>query len=332
MADGKLVDEPARLAALHRYGVLDSSPEEPFDRITSLVAAVLQVPMCAVSLVDSQRQWFKSGHGLDARETPRSVAFCDHTIRTRTPLVVPDAREDERFAANPLVTGGPGVVSYAGVPLVSPDGYNLGALCAIDTRPRAFSTGEIDILKKFAALVVDELELRTIVARDALTGALTRRAFLEAMRSEMARGHRHKRDCALVLLDIDHFKSVNDTHGHPAGDDVLRRAVGACADTLRPSDSLGRIGGEEFAVLLPESDEGSAAACAERLRAAIERLDFPSLGGRKVTASFGVANLPPAGLSEEQWLAEADAALYAAKRRGRNCCVASAELYERSAA
>src|SRR5690349_6483011 len=175
MRESKLADEEGRLAALNRYEILDTPPEAPFEKITSLVQDVLQVPICAVSLVDREQQWFKSIQGLDTRRTPRSISFCTHTIRTDEALIVPDALHDPRFSANPLVLGEPHIRSYAGVPLQSPDGYNVGALCAIDVVPRTFSDAQLAILRSFATLVVDQLELRRIAVRDHLTGALTRR-------------------------------------------------------------------------------------------------------------------------------------------------------------
>ena len=178
MFDSRLLDEPARLAALDRYGILDTPRAEPFDRITSLVRDVLGVPICAVSLVDRERQWFKSTQGIDVTETPRSMSFCSHTILDPGLLVVPNAIDDHRFTNNPLVTGAPHIRSYAGAPLRTPDGYNVGALCAIDTVPRDFSEAQLGILSSFAVLVVDELELRRVAETDHLTGALSRRGFL----------------------------------------------------------------------------------------------------------------------------------------------------------
>src|SRR5262245_4731196 len=117
MSHDKLRDEAARLAALARYDVLDTAAEGAFDKITELVRTVLDVPMSAVSLIDTDRQWFKSHPGIDATQTPREIAFCDHAIRDRVPFVVSDASQDERFRENPLVTGSPDIASYLGVPL-----------------------------------------------------------------------------------------------------------------------------------------------------------------------------------------------------------------------
>lgn len=128
--------ETERLHVLHQYGVLDTEREESFDRITRIVAAALDVPMAAVTLIDDHRQWFKSRIGLGVSETPRSQSFCTHTMTGQGPMVVADATLDERFFANPLVLGDPRIRYYAGYPIVSRSGTPLGALCAIDTTPR----------------------------------------------------------------------------------------------------------------------------------------------------------------------------------------------------
>lgn len=315
-----LHDEPGRLAALRRYDVLDTLSEPQFDRITALICAALDVPMAAVSMLDRDRQWFKSRQQLNLSQTDRSIAFCDHTIRKPTSTIVCDARQDPRFAANPLVTGAPHIVSYAGVPLQTPDGYNVGTLCALDTRARTFTPGHIETLSNLAAVTIDALEVRTIANFDELTGAFSRRAFLSQLDLAISRRNPRRAQAALALFDLDHFKRVNDAHGHGAGDAVLR-AVGRLTRTmLRSHDLFGRIGGEEFALLLPNTDPEAALTVAERLRAALPRMDIPGLPGLRVTASFGIAALAPHVGSNGQWLAAADALLYAAKHKGRNRC------------
>lgn len=315
-----LEDEPGRLAALQRLEILDTEAEEPFEHIVSLVRSVLNVPIAAVSLVDSDRQWFKARAGLEARETPRDLSFCSHAIKETQPFLIEDALDDDRFAGNALVIGDPKIRSYAGVPLRTPEGYNVGALCAIDQQPRHFTETEVTMLKNLARIVETELELRRIAERDVLTSALTRRAFAERALVEIDRFHRYSRPSTLVLADLDHFKAVNDTYGHAAGDCVLREVARLVTDLKRDADVMGRLGGEEFAVLLPETNVDAAHVAVERFRKKLE--DHPiSLPGDqvvKVTASFGIAEMEPAISSVEEWLAAADKPLYAAKRLGRN--------------
>jgi diguanylate cyclase (GGDEF)-like protein len=275
--------------------------------------------MSAVSLIDASRQWLKSHPGIAVSETPRSVAFCDHAIRGRDPMIVTNAASDVRFRENPLVIGDPNIASYAGVPLETPDGYNIGTLCAIDIRPREFDPAQIAILKALAALVVEQLELRSMAERDSLTGALTRRAFVADIDRKITLFERAQRPAALVMLDIDHFKLVNDTYGHPTGDKVIQAVAQLCNGIRRSADTFGRLGGEEFALLLGETGEAAAVQVAKRFCRALRALVVDNDPPLKVTASFGVAALSGQRLTSESWLVAADQALYRAKAAGRDC-------------
>ena len=152
--------ERERLLALHRYRLLDTPPEANLDAIVLLAAQSCGVPISQITLVDSDRQWFKAQVGGTVSETPRAYSFCSHAIRGRDPMVVPDATHDPRFANNPLVLGEPHIRFYAGVPLVTPDNHALGTLCVIDRQPRELSPLQLTALKALARLVMSEIELR----------------------------------------------------------------------------------------------------------------------------------------------------------------------------
>ncbi|MBW4487248.1 MAG: response regulator [Trichocoleus desertorum ATA4-8-CV12] len=157
-------NESARLEALSQYKILDTAPEQAFDDLTRLAAQICETPIALVSLVDARRQWFKSKVGLDVQETPRDVAFCAHALHKPKVFIVPDTLADERFATNPLVTSAPNIRFYAGVPLITPEGYPLGTLCVIDYSPRQLSDWQIESLYALARQVVTQLELRRNLA------------------------------------------------------------------------------------------------------------------------------------------------------------------------
>lgn len=327
IADPKLHDEEGRLRALERMQVLDTAPEAPFNRIVHLVQRVLDVPMCAVSLVDKDRQWFKAESGLAVPQTPRDVAFCAHTIGMPQPLLVPDATTDLRFAQNTLVAGPPHIRSYAGIPLRTPDGYMIGSLCVMDSRARHFTGEEVTILTGFARLVQDELELRQIASTDHLTGALSRRAWNERAGVEIARAKRYGRPLSLAILDIDHFKRVNDRYGHPAGDIVIQSIAELCTVSLRQSDLFGRLGGEEFVLLMPETMPDEAYAAVERIRIVFSKNPHHLGEPVYVTVSIGLASLADGDPGLASLLDRADKALYEAKAAGRNRTM-SAEMQD----
>ncbi len=160
-------DEAERLDALRKLQILDTPPDAGFDLMVRLTARIFEVPIAYISIVDARRQWFKARHGIALTETPRAISFCSHAILQREPLIVPDLATDYRFAGSPLVTGEPWARFYAGMPLAEPGGKNVGTLCVLDTKPRAFSARQVEIFRDLGALAERELGRFACPAEDA---------------------------------------------------------------------------------------------------------------------------------------------------------------------
>ncbi len=312
-------DDEGRVAALRRYQILDTPEEEAFDRLTRLARSALRVPMAAIALVDRDRRWFKSVAGGKRGNLPREDSFCNHTIQQLEPLMVPNTLEDARFRDNRLVVSAPKIRAYLGAPLATPDGYQIGSFCCVDVEARTFSEEEIEMMADFARIVMDQLELKKLALFDGLTGVLSRRGFAGEAEKQLARANEHDRLLSLLLLDIDHFKLINDRYGHAVGDHVLRELGSLLNTQLRRSDLVGRMGGEEFAILLPETGETGALQFAERLRRGIAATPFETPSGAvNFSVSVGLATRGDACDSLDALLHRADIGLYRAKNGGRN--------------
>lgn len=314
-----LKTEDERLAAVERYDILDTPKEPAFDRIATLVRLIFGVETSIVSLIDAHRQWYKASEGTPLTEVPIGETFCRFAMPGTDAMVVPDASQDDRFRDSPHVTADRGVRFYASMPLTTEDGHNIGTICAIDSQPRQFSIRELEIFRELARIAMSEMELRRLATSDALTGICTRRAFKEDADKYIALARRHRSQLSAITFDIDRFKTINDTYGHAAGDAVLKAVSRAVEPILRQSDIFGRLGGEEFGVILPDADAVAAMAVAEKLRHALLELRFP--GSRPpltVSASFGVATFDPGLDDYDSLMLKADEALYEAKRSGRN--------------
>lgn len=455
-------NEQERLAELRKYDILDTEPDAAFDSMVQLAAYICQVPIAAISLVDEHRQWFKAIVGVDAKETPRDVAFCAHTILQEEPLVVPNALEDDRFFDNPLVAGGLDIRFYAGVPLVTSSGYRLGTLCVIDQKPRKLTREQMDAVRTLADSVmayldlrlshkqirkyVDDLQLAASVFEtateamlvtdpenriitvnpaftattgyalnevigkdpkllssgqqgpefyqkmwgdlktighwsgelwnkrkngelyaewlsvnalfnedgstrmhlaifsdvtekkqadeiiwkhanfDLLTQLPNRRMFRERLGHELKMAHRTGSSLALLFIDLDLFKQVNDTLGHEMGDLLLIKAAERMTASVRESDTVARMGGDEFTAILPQIDSPEDASRAAK--EIVERLSQPfDLNGSiiNISGSVGIAVYPADAEDVDELLKQADKAMYAAKTRGRGRCCSAAD-------
>jgi diguanylate cyclase (GGDEF)-like protein len=316
---------PARLAALVAEGLLDGGPEPIFDRFARVAARSANAPVALVSLVTDERQYFAGMHGVpqpvaDERETPLSHSFCQHVVANEAPLVISDARLDPVLCGN-LAVVDLDVIAYAGFPIVTPEGYVLGSLCAIDDSARDWDPAHLDALADIAVLIGNELERRNLVRRlasdartDALSGLANRRSWDEQLPLALAHAERLGHTLSVALLDLDHFKAYNDRYGHPAGDLALRELGARWSKGVRDIDVLARIGGEEFGLILPGCDAPAALEIVERLRR-----DLPA----SLTASAGIARRQD-GMTAASLVARADRELYRAKSVGRDrACVAT---------
>ena len=312
-------DEEQRLRALERYGVLGTHGDEHFDRLVQLASLILETPIAAISLVADDRQWFLSGKGLPVSQTPRNVAFCAHTIAADEVMVVPDALEDERFMANPLVLEEPGVRFYAGAPLRTSTGHNIGTICAIDRKPRQPSQDQITQLKLLADLVMRELELRRLAHVCPVTGVCNRRTFLDIGEREFRRARREGHPLSLFCFDIDNFRQINNRWGHHGGDRVLAELCHLSRGFLREQDEAGRLGDGEFALLFVDLSHEEALALAESLRVAVTQMGEVQLhSDYKLHISGGLTSMGRHDTAFVEVLRRADQAMDLAKGNGRD--------------
>ena len=308
-------DEAVRLATLRRLAILDTPPEDRFDRATRLAQRLFGTESAVVTLVDEDRAWFKSRQGLDVPEVPRDLSFCGHAILGTEALVVPDSHADPRFADNPLVTGPPNIRFYAGYPLSVGNGSPLGTLCLLDPRPREMSAEDLEALRDLGAIVERELATLELATLDYMTGTSNRRGFHEFGRHLLADADRHERAIALLYIDVDHMKHINDSLGHAAGDRALVETALVLQETLRECDLIGRVGGDEFCALLTDTDADGLASVVDRLGVATQERNATEARDFALSLSTGWVLRPPRSSTKiDELIEQADAAMYAAKR------------------
>ncbi|WP_295951727.1 sensor domain-containing diguanylate cyclase [Rhodoferax sp.] len=308
-------DEPFRLGTLRSLDLLDTPPEERFDRLTRMAKRMFGVSIALVSLVDENRQWFKSAQGLADKETPRDISFCGHAILGDGLLLVPDAKSDERFFDNPLVINPPYVRFYAGWPLRALNGSKLGTLCLLDPQPRAFADEDIQLMGDLVAIVEQEISTYQLATLDELTRLHNRRGFLALAQHALHLAVRKALPSSLVFFDLDKFKAINDNFGHAEGDKALVVFADQMRRSFRDADILSRLGGDEFVVLLFDCPHGLAQSIVDRLLAALERRNQFSSSGYAIACSYGIVPIAlDAQKPIEALLSEADALMYQHKR------------------
>lgn len=309
-------NEAARLHQLRSLGILDTPAEERFDRLTRLTKRLFDVPIALVSLVDEHRQWFKSSIGLSVSETSRETSFCGHAILSSDCLIVSDAKNDMRFADNPLVVGEPFIRFYAGRPLKYLDGSKMGTLCVIDTRPRTFGEKDIEAFKDLAELAERELIAVRLATMDDLTGISNRRGFSVLAQNSLNLCARHNIPASLVFFDINEFKKINDRFGHSEGDKALSAFSELLVQTFRDSDVIARLGGDEFVVLLTNTTVELAEELIDRFQLSLDSYNLKENRGYDISFCSGIVETDKnKQQSIDILLSQADSIMYKKKHQ-----------------
>lgn len=307
--------EVSRLATLTSLSVLDTAEEERFNKLTRIARKTFNVPIALVSLVDENRQWFKSCLGLDVRETTRDVSFCGHAILHDYILVINDALNDERFFDNPLVTNPPHIRFYAGCPIKVLNA-RIGTLCIIDIVPRPFTEDELLVLKDLASLVENELVATQHATIDELTKIPNRRGILNFIQNGIDLCKRQKLQSTLIFFDLNNFKTINDTYGHDEGDLVLKSFSKLMIEAGRDADVFGRLGGDEFLCWLSNCDANGAANYIQRLNQIVKEYNEKSNVDYAIDFAYGSVVIDP-GVenSIESIIEKADSLMYVNKKK-----------------
>jgi diguanylate cyclase (GGDEF)-like protein len=308
-------NETERLHALRTLKILDSSNEERFDRVTRMAKRIFGVSISLVSLIDKDRQWFKSKQGLEATETPRDISFCAHAINQSGLFIIPNASEDERFFDNPLVTSAPNIRFYAGCPLRTRNGLNIGTLCLMDEKPRVMDDEDQQFLKDLGAMIEQEIASIQLATLDELTMISNRRGFLTLVEHSLKMCRRKQLSMSFLLFDLNKFKNINDDFGHHEGDFVLTKFAQIMLDTFRDCDVVGRLGGDEFVAMLTDFDNHKADEILARFAAAVAEANATMNKPYKIEYSVGLVNFQhDTKKTSEEMIQEADAAMYKHKK------------------
>jgi diguanylate cyclase (GGDEF)-like protein len=327
-----------QIAELHTLDIFYTPLEARFDRITRLARKAMGVRVAAITLVDSERQWFKSAEGWDIRELPKSHSLCLQTISKGEPVIIEDMQKDPAYSSHPLVTGSPNFRFYAGFPLTDASGLVVGTFCVYDTKPRSITANDVQSLRDAGESAQKELltnELREaqkqLVSKlgsarrqatlDELTRVWNRRGGLALLTELLELANRESRVLAACMIDLDKFKIVNDTFGHRTGDQVLRKVTTLIIGCLRSDDIVCRYGGDEFLLVLADTHQEELTSILERMRERVSEFPIETREGPiDMTLSIGAALRKPQQrhVTRDMFVDFADKALLSAKWSGRN--------------
>ena len=305
------IDEAVRLTTLRSLDILDSLGEERFDRLTRMAKQMFRVPIALVSLVDENRQWFKSCVGLDVSETSRDISFCGHAILGDEVFVISDTLKDDRFSDNPLVLEDPHIRFYAGCPIRVANGSRIGTLCIIDREPRDFCAEDEELLKDLAAMVEQELTAVQLATLDEMTNLTNRRGFMGVANKILSLCVRNQIPATLAFIDLNNFKSINDQHGHAEGDRALVDFSQQLATAFRSSDVVARLGGDEFVVLFTGTSRQHAEKTMIKFSSVLEEANKKPEGKYRLSFSYGLVDYNHhAYPAIEDFLEQADLMMY----------------------
>lgn len=309
-------NEIARLRALRALKILDTAHEERFDRVTRIAKHLFNVSISLVTLIDEDRQWFKSRQGLGVCELPRESSFCGHTINQNELLIIPDTSSDERFFDNPFVVGDPKIRFYAGFPLKLKQGVIIGTLCLADDKPRNLSDEEKQLLRDLGSLVEQEIQSIQLATIDELTKISNRRGFLSLAEHTLNNCKKNKVSMTLILFDLNKFKQINDVYGHHEGDFVLTKFAQVMLSSFCDCEVIGRLGGDEFVVMLSDSGAKKADDALLCFTNAIEQTNSILNKSYNIDYSFGVVNFTyNTDKTVVEMIQDADTAMYKQKKQ-----------------
>jgi len=326
-----------KIAGLHSQDLFYTPLEERFERITRVARRALQVPVAAITLLSDEKQWFKSAAGWGISELPRAHGICRFTVEENRLLTIANTLEDPRTAQLPIVVSAPHFRAYAGHPLVDQNNDVAGTFCVLALQPRELTAADRQSIVDLAAMGLRELlshhltdahlaltSKLSVARREAMMDPLTRlwnrRGASMLLKAALAVADQRGTPLTLALLDLDNFKRINDSYGHQIGDEVLRKVASRLIGVVRNNDVVCRIGGDEFLIVMADTDAPAASNVAERVRRVITDSVVPTRdGAMPMSVSVGcTVRAPREDLPVDELLERADQALLQAKSGGRN--------------